>query len=147
VPITQSERAEIEAAYAAKSPASAPTHHGPTPKTDPPEPSQPAWRCSSRPPADPRRGVSGRRYAGPMELLALLFAVGFAVKFWFIIAAIIGLVVAAHWVRCAVDRHIGRVNAERHRVAGLRDRADAQHRQFMAGDERGVYGEYPAAPV
>lgn len=61
-----------------------------------------------------------------MELLALLFAVGFAVKFWFIIAAIIGLIAAAYWGRRAVDRHAERVAAERHRLAGLVIRADQQ---------------------
>jgi hypothetical protein len=36
---------------------------------------------------------------------------------------------------------------ERRRLAGLLARADQQHRWVLAGDERGVYGEYPCPPL
>jgi hypothetical protein len=82
-----------------------------------------------------------------MQLVALLVVVGLAVRLWPVIVGIISLFVAAYWGRRAVDRHLERVDAERRRLAGLRERADEQHRLVMQGDERGIYGEYPAAPV
>ena len=45
--------------------------------------------------------------------------------------------------RLAVER----VEGERRRLAGIVARADQQHAWVTAGDERGVYGEYPAATV
>jgi hypothetical protein len=98
-------------------------------------------------PADPWRRVCGRRYTAPVELLALLFAVGVVVKFWFIIGAIIGPVVGAHSIRLAMDSHFARVEAERRRAAGLVAQADRQHDWVMQGDLRGTYSEYPPLPV
>jgi hypothetical protein len=82
-----------------------------------------------------------------MEFFALLLLVGIVVRYWYLIAAVAGMMVAAHWTRPAVDRHIERVEAERRRVAGLVARADQQHAWVMQGDERGVYGEFSPAPV
>lgn len=79
--------------------------------------------------------------------LALLIGVALVVKYWFVIAGGIGVIVAVHWGRHAVDRHAERVEAERRRLAELVARADEQHAWVMQGDERGVYGEFSPAPV
>jgi hypothetical protein len=57
------------------------------------------------------------------------------------------LIAVVYYGRRAVDRHGERVAAERRRVAGIVARADEQHAWIMAGDERGMYGEYPAVPT
>lgn len=80
-----------------------------------------------------------------MELFALLFAVGLAVKFWWVILAVVGMFCAAHWTRLAVDRHFAGVEAARHRLAGLVARADRQHNWVMQGDPRGTLGESAVA--
>ena len=82
-----------------------------------------------------------------MQFVALLFVVALAVKFWWLIAAVVGLFCVAHWTRRAVDRHAERVEAERRRLAGLVARADQQYAWVMQGDVRGVYGEFSSAPV
>lgn len=79
-----------------------------------------------------------------MELVALLFAVGLVVRYWYLIAAVVGMVVAAHWSRLAVDRHFARVAAERRRLAEIAKRADQQHEWAKIGDPRGTYGESAA---
>ena len=82
-----------------------------------------------------------------VKLIAMLIAVSLAVKLFWWIVGIVGVIVAVHWGRRAVDWHAERVEAERRRLAGLVARADQQHRWVLAGDERGVYGEYPCPPL
>jgi hypothetical protein len=79
-----------------------------------------------------------------VELVALLFAVGLAVKFWPVIAGIIGLLAAGYWSRLAVDRRFARATAERRRLAEIVERADRQHNWVMQGDPRGTYGDSAA---
>jgi hypothetical protein len=59
----------------------------------------------------------------------------------------LGMIVAAHWTRLAVDRHFASVDAERRRPAGLRERADRQHNWVIPGDSRGIHGEYPVIGI
>lgn len=80
-------------------------------------------------------------------LLAVLICAALVVKFWWLIAAVVSMFCAVHWTRRAVDRHTERVEVERRRLAGLVARADEQHAFVLAGDERGIYGEYPALPT
>jgi hypothetical protein len=82
-----------------------------------------------------------------MQFVALLIVVALTVKFWWVIAAVVGMFCAAHWTRRAVDRHAEHVEAERRRLAGLVARADQQHNWTMQGDPRGTFGEYPAVPM
>ncbi len=79
-----------------------------------------------------------------MELVALLFAFGLVVRYWYLIAAVVTVFCAAHWTRRAVDRHFARVEAERRRLAGLVARADRQHNWVKLGDPRGTFGESDA---
>jgi len=80
-------------------------------------------------------------------ILAVLIAAALVVKFWPVIVAVVGVIVAVHWGRRAVDRHAERVEAERRRLAGLVARADQQHNWTVQGDPRGTYGESLAAPM
>jgi hypothetical protein len=83
-----------------------------------------------------------------MQFIVLLLAVGLVVRYWWLVAAVVGMIVAAYWARLAVDRHLAGVAAQRRRLAGLAARADRQHNWVMQGDPRGTYGdEYPAVTV
>jgi len=50
-------------------------------------------------------------------------------------------------VRAAASRAARRVDAEHQARAALVARADQQHALILAGDDRGVYGEYPPAAM
>jgi hypothetical protein len=82
-----------------------------------------------------------------VQFVALLIVIALAVKFWWLIAAVVGIFCVVHWTRRAVDRHAERVEAERRRLAGLVARADRQHGWVMQGDPRGTFGEYSSAPM
>jgi hypothetical protein len=82
-----------------------------------------------------------------MQFVALLVVVALVVKYWWLIAGVIGLIAAVYWGRRVADRRAERVEAERRRLAELVARADAQHRMVVEGDERGVFGEFPPAAI
>jgi hypothetical protein len=72
----------------------------------------------------------------------LLVFVGFVVKFWvWILAAIVAvaLVVLAYLLS---NRARERRAVQRAADAAIVARADQQHAWTLAGDERGIYGEY-----
>jgi hypothetical protein len=81
------------------------------------------------------------------QLLALLFVVGAVIAYWWVIALILGVVVAVFVGRWVWDDHKTAAAARARELAGIRARADEQHNQVMSGDDRGVFGEYPAAPI
>jgi hypothetical protein len=70
---------------------------------------------------------------------------GFVVKFWWWIvgaAVLVGVCCVIAWLaRQYADRRDARL-AE---LAALVARADRQHAQVLAGDERGIFGEFPPA--
>lgn len=66
------------------------------------------------------------------------------------LAAGVALVVGAVWVVYrAVDAlwsaYLRRRARKARQLAELRDRADYEHHLYLAGDPRGVYGQYPPA--
>ncbi len=63
------------------------------------------------------------------------------VKYWWLIAAVVGMFCAVHWTRRVADRHAERVEAERRPLAGLVARANQQHNWTMQGDPQGIYDE------
>jgi hypothetical protein len=79
-------------------------------------------------------------------LLAVLIAAALILKYWPAIVGIIAVTYAGYRVVRAVERHAERVEADRRRLAGIAVRADRQHAWVLAGDERGVFGEYPPDP-
>ena len=72
----------------------------------------------------------------------LLIFIGFIAKFWvYIVAVLAGLVLCGllWWAAASAARRA----VERARVrAAIAARADKQHAQIMAGDDRGIYGDY-----
>ena len=79
-----------------------------------------------------------RHHGGAGASFTLLLVLGFIVMFWRIFAIIAGV---AAWY---VTRRIDARTAAR---AAIVARADEQHKQIRAGDDRGLYGEYPPAAV
>jgi hypothetical protein len=75
-----------------------------------------------------------------MQFLVVLIVVAQVVKFWWLIAAVVGMFCAAHWTRRAVDHHAERVAAERRRVAGLVVRADQEHACHAGRSARHIRG-------
>ncbi|MGA9678388.1 MAG: hypothetical protein WBR28_25050 [Mycobacterium sp.] len=78
-------------------------------------------------------------------LFAPLLLIGFLAKFWWAILLALVVVVAAcvgWW--CCMQSDAADARARRER-AELVARADQQHAWCLAGDDRGVYGEWPPA--
>jgi ABC-type Fe3+-siderophore transport system permease subunit len=87
----------------------------------------------------------GRGGGGLGAAFVILIFVGVIVRFfWWILAGIAGvaLIVLVFYL---VNRSDKRRAAELKQVAVLAARADEQHAQVLAGDDRGLYGEYPPA--
>lgn len=69
----------------------------------------------------------------------LLLVIGFVVMFWWVFAILFGiaLLIAVGWY---VSRRLDARDAAR---AAIIARADEQHALILAGDDRGIYGEWP----
>jgi positive regulator of sigma E activity len=80
-----------------------------------------------------------------MPLIVLLIVAALVVDFFWLLAALVVTVVVARLIGWWLARRDDRSIAERQRRAELCARADRQHAAVLAGDERGVYGEYPPA--
>jgi uncharacterized membrane protein len=81
------------------------------------------------------------------QFLATLIIVALLLHFiWWIVAAaaLIGFAVVCvmAWQHYTASRV-----ADAKRIAAISARADQQHRLWMQGDDRGLYGEYPAVPL
>ena len=86
-----------------------------------------------------------RRGGGFGAAFVLLIFIGAIVKFWAWIAAVLGGLIVFGlllWLTFYLER---RVDAGYERRAALAARADQQHAWVLAGDDRGVYGDYPPA--
>lgn len=68
---------------------------------------------------------------------------------WIVGAAVLGAVATVMYLAANAWSHKRRerLNGERARNARLAARADAQHRQYLAGEDRGLYGDYRPAPL
>ena len=91
--------------------------------------------------SDESRDRSGGFGAG----FVLLIFVGFVVKFWVWILAGIAAVALIALVFYLVHRSDKRRAADLEHVAAIARRADQQHTWVLAGDDRGVHGDYPPA--
>jgi hypothetical protein len=81
---------------------------------------------------------SERRSSGGGAMFALLLVIGFVAMFWWVIVAVLGVALLAVLVFYAERRIDAREDAR----AALVARADQQHALVLAGDDRGIYGEY-----
>ena len=89
-----------------------------------------------------RRGGGGLGAA-----FVLLIFIGAIVKFWAWIAAVLGGLMVFGlllWLTFYVER---RVDAREEMRAALVARADQQHAWVLAGDDRGIYGQYTPSPL
>jgi hypothetical protein len=75
-------------------------------------------------------------------LFVVLLVLGFVVTFWWAILVALAVVVAGCLAWCAVIHHRAEAERERRERAVLVARADQQHAAILAGDDRGVYGDY-----
>jgi high-affinity nickel permease len=91
---------------------------------------------------DDRRGGGGLG-AG----FVLLIFVGVIVKFWVWILAAFAAVALIVLVFVLVHRSDKRHAAELEHIAAIARRAEQQHAQILAGDERGIYGAFPPADL
>jgi hypothetical protein len=82
--------------------------------------------------------MSSERRSGGGAAFVLLLVVGFVAMFWWIFAIIAGLALlaGAAWY---VSHRLDARDATRLALAA---RADEQHALVLAGDDRGIYGEY-----
>jgi ABC-type Fe3+-siderophore transport system permease subunit len=88
--------------------------------------------------------MGARRSGGGFgaAFVVLLIFVGAVVKFWAWIAAVLGALMVFGlllWLTFHLER---RVDARYERRAALVARADQQHAWVLAGDARGIYGDY-----
>jgi hypothetical protein len=73
-------------------------------------------------------------------LFRLMLLVGFIVKFWWLILLVIAVVAAGCRLWIVVARHDAALSRQNREHAALVARADGQHPQIMAGDDRGIRG-------
>jgi hypothetical protein len=80
------------------------------------------------------RGVGG--------LALLVLAIGFVIKFWWVIVAVVVVAVAASAVWLCRMHHAAEIERRRRAHTAIAARADEQHAQVLAGNDRGIYGDY-----
>jgi ABC-type Fe3+-siderophore transport system permease subunit len=84
-----------------------------------------------------------RRSGGGLgAAFVLLIFVGAIVKFWAWIAAVLGALIVFGlllWLTFYLER---RADAKYEKRAALIARADQQHAWVLAGNDRGIYGDY-----
>ena len=78
-------------------------------------------------------------------LLRIFLMLGFFVKFWWLILLLLAAAGAGVVLWCFVTRQDAELERQHRQRAALVARADEQHAQILAGDERGLYGIYPPA--
>jgi len=87
--------------------------------------------------------MSERRSGGGLgAAFVLMIFVGAVAKFWAWIAAVLGGLIVFGllvWLIFYVER---RVDERYEKRAALVARADQQHAWVLAGDDRGIYGDY-----
>lgn len=83
-----------------------------------------------------------------MQFIVVLIVAALFVKYFWVLVAVVAGVWAVVQVRKVWRRHHADVAAEERRLDEIRARADQQHGWIVAGDlDRGVYGEFPPAPM
>ena len=80
-------------------------------------------------------------------LIVGLLVVGFVVTYWWAILAALAVAVADCLVWCRVMHRGAAVEQTRREHAALAAPADQQHAWVLAGDDRGIYGEYPPKQI
>lgn len=80
------------------------------------------------------------------QLVGFLLLIGFVALYWKWLVAIVVLVWIVNLARRGYRTARADAAEEALRCAQLVARADREHAQVMAGDERGIWGKFPPAP-
>jgi hypothetical protein len=75
-------------------------------------------------------------------LLVILFLVGFVVTYWWLILLILAAIGVGLALWLGHQRQLEAAGRRQREHAALGARADQQHAWILAGDDRGIYGEY-----
>jgi hypothetical protein len=88
------------------------------------------------------------------NVLLLVLVLGAIARFWWVIAAALAVAVIAAvlwkfvgWLDRRLDARDAQRAPARAELAALAARAEQQNALFLAGDDRGVYGDYPRADL
>jgi hypothetical protein len=76
-------------------------------------------------------------------LLRVLLVLGFVVKFWWLILLMLVVAAAGVGLWGVVTRQDAELEGQHRDQRALAGRADEQHAWVLAGDDRGMYGQYP----
>jgi hypothetical protein len=80
-----------------------------------------------------------------VQFVGTLLLVGFMLKFWWLIALAVGVVLVWRFGPAVYREYRADGAARRRQLSAIAARADQQHRFVLAGDDRGLYGQYPPA--
>jgi hypothetical protein len=80
------------------------------------------------------RGIGG--------LALLVIVVGTILRYWYVFAAVVGVVLALGALWWWLDARALRRQAAADELTAIAHRADQQHAWTLAGDDRGIYGDY-----
>jgi hypothetical protein len=75
-------------------------------------------------------------------LFRILLLIGVIAKLWPLLVAVLAAAALGFLAWCAVTHHTAELERRRRAQAAIAARADRQHAWTLAGDERGVYGDY-----
>jgi hypothetical protein len=75
-------------------------------------------------------------------LLRVLLVFGFLLKFWWLILLVLVVAAAGFGLWCVMTRQDAELERQHRAQRTLAARADQQHAWVLAGDDRGVYGDY-----
>jgi hypothetical protein len=81
------------------------------------------------------------------QLIGILFVVGLIIRYFWWIALVVAAVIVVRRAPGWWAAHQATVAAEQQRLAAIIARADQQHAWVLAGDDRGVYGDYPSVLI
>ncbi|NKS62357.1 hypothetical protein GS966_19940 [Rhodococcus hoagii] len=83
--------------------------------------------------------------------IGAFLVIAFLLTYWKVIVSVALLAAVIYGAYLAASawthRRRERLNGERARRSALSARAEAQHQQYLAGEDRGLYGEFKPAPL
>jgi hypothetical protein len=80
-------------------------------------------------------------------LLRVLLVFGFVVKFWWLLLLLLVVAAAGFGLWGVATRQDTELERQHRQQRALVARANEQHAWVLAGDDRGMFGEYPPAAL
>lgn len=90
----------------------------------------------------PRRRSSSGSVHPFWAIFGGLFVLGLIIKFWWVIVAVLVIAGLAYGGAKWWQRHQAQEAAAAQEHANIAARAEYEHRQYLAGDDIGLYGQY-----